>query len=496
MVMRTMRNNINVLKYMFVLLLIVFGIGLVMPNSNSRELASAAAVVDGIPVDGQRYSKVVQSRLEGERQAQGGELTEGESLRVRRDTLQELIEEELALANAASLGQKSSLDEFRQAVLSDPNFKDQKTGQYDPRLYERLLNMQAQQQGMDWKQSEAYFQRQMLLQKVHGFFSDQALLTPAEQAAAEAKLNRQVRAQAAVWDVAKLKAAQKLTEEEIETYYSENKQSWAKPEQLKLRQILVKTDFAMASSTAKTKADGILAKLKTGADFKTLAKAENSDTAAKENGGDLGWMTRADLRDPVLGGEAFKLKPGQLSGVVQTAEGFHILKAEDRKAGFEPNLQNSRAKAQDELAARRARSQASQFASLALADLKKGTTLDAAAKAHQGSVTQTGWFGIDTEAALPALGKSPSFAHDLLSLDKGERPENPTVTEKAAAFAVITEEKAGPAPAKPEAAASRRRQALGLARSKKADELYKAWVGGLRSTAKIKDQSGVLPIAN
>jgi parvulin-like peptidyl-prolyl isomerase len=494
--MRTMRNNIGILKWMFVLLLIVFGIGLVMPSGNSRELASAAAVVNGQPVDGQHYSKVVQSRLESARQSQGGELSEGESLRIRRETLQDIIEEELALANAESLGQKSSQEEFRQAVLNDPSFRDQKSGQYDPHLYERLLNMQAQQQGMDWKESEAFFQRQMLLQKVHGFFNDQALLTPAEQAVAEAKLNRQVRANAAVWDIAKLKAGQKLTDEDVQVYYSENKQSWAKPEQLKLRQILVKTDFAMASATAKAKADGILAKLKAGSDFKTLAKTENADAAAKGNGGDLGWMTRDDLRDPLLGGEAFKLKPGQISGVVQTSEGFHILKAEERKAGFEPTLENSRAKAKDELAARRARSQASQFANLALAEVKKGSSLEAAAKAHQGNVTQTGWFGIDAEMALPALGKNPGFAHGMLSLDKGERPENPTVSEKAAAFAINTDEKAGSAPSKPADASARRRQALGLARSKKADELYKAWVGGLRNMAKIKDQSGVLPIAN
>ncbi len=48
MVMRTMRNNIAILQWMFVLLLIVFGLGLVLPTGN-RDLASAAAIVDGRP---------------------------------------------------------------------------------------------------------------------------------------------------------------------------------------------------------------------------------------------------------------------------------------------------------------------------------------------------------------------------------------------------------------------------------------------------------------
>jgi peptidyl-prolyl cis-trans isomerase D len=489
MVMRTMRNNIDVLKWMFVLLLVVFGLGLVLP-SGSRDLANAAAIVDGKPVDGQRYSRTVQSRLESERQSVGGDLSEGESLRLRKAVLEDMIDEELALAHADSLGQKTSLEEFRQAVLNDPSFRDEK-GNYDPKRYEQLLNMQAQQ-GMDWKAAEANFQRGMLLQKVRGFFADQAVLSPGEQAAAQAKLNRQVRAQAAVWDLAKLKAAQKLTDEEVHVYYSENKQKWAKPDQVKLRQILVKTDFAMATATAKAKADGILAKLKAGADFKALASTENSDASAKANGGDLGWMSRDDLRDPQLASEALSLKKGQLSGIIQTSEGYHILKAEDRKDGFEPSLQNSGAKAKDELAAKRASAQASQEAHQALAELKAGSSLEAAAKAHGGSLVSTGWFGRDTEAALPALGKSPQFANNLLNLDKGEAPDQIVTNDKAAAFAVITDEKSGSAPAKPEAAAARRRQALALVEGHKADLLFKAWVAGLKANAKIKDQMGIL----
>ena len=86
MVMRTMRNNIGILQWMFVLLLIVFGLGLVLP-SGSRELATAAAIVDGQPVDGQRYSRIVQSSLESQRQAQGGELSDGQSQEVRLSVL-------------------------------------------------------------------------------------------------------------------------------------------------------------------------------------------------------------------------------------------------------------------------------------------------------------------------------------------------------------------------------------------------------------------------
>lgn len=490
MVMRTMRNNLGILKWMFVLLLFVFGIGLVLPSANSRDLASAAAVVDGKPVSANRYSKVVQSRLENERLNLGGELSEGDSLRVRRSTLEELIEEELALGHAGDLGQKSSEEEFREAVINDPTFKDPKTGAYAPERYQQLLQMQAQQ-GMDWKEAEETFMRGMLLQKVRNFFSSQAVLSPAESAAAVSKFNRQVRSQAAVWDLAKLKSSQKLTDEEIRVFYSENKQRWAKPEQFKLRQILVKTDFAVSTTTAKAKAEGLLAKLKAGADFKALAKAENADQASKDNGGDLGWVTREEM-DSMLGSEAARLKPGQLSPVITTAQGFHILKLEDKKAGFEPTLANSQAKAKDELAAKRASKEANMLAHQALADVKAGLTVEAAAKKHNGSVVTTGWYGRDSTSALAVLGKNSQFAEEQLSLDKGEAPESPIVTDKAAVFAVVIDEKAGPAPAKPADAQARSRAALAAARNKRADQLYKAWVTGLRKNAKVKDQMGVL----
>jgi peptidyl-prolyl cis-trans isomerase D len=492
MVMRTMRANIGVLKWMFVLLLIVFGAGMVMPNGNSRELATAAALVNGKPVAGERYSRQLQARLESERQTQG-ELTEGESLRIRREVMDSLIDEQLALEHAETLGQKISAEEFRQAVLNDPGFRNEKGG-FDAARYNQLLQMQAEQ-GMDWKAAEANFQRGMLLQKVRGFFATQALLTPAEQAAAVARLNRQVKAQVAVWDLARLKAGLKLTDEELKEYYSKNKPRWAKAEQMKLRQILVKVDLGGSTASAKAKAEGILAKVKAGGDFKALAKSENTDPDFKENAGDIGWVSRSDLRDPVLSAEAFKLKPGQVSGVIQGNDGFHIVKAEDRKAGFEPTFENSKGKAKEELSQQRASKLAGQLAAQALAEVKKGAKLETAARAHQGTVLNTGSFGRDDKKVVPALGEAPALAQALLSLNKGEVMEQVVSNDKGVAFGQITEERPGAAPSKAEAAEARAREALNEARGRKADQLFHGWLAGLRKDAKIKDQIGVLPVA-
>lgn len=490
--MRSMRANIGILKWMFVLLLVVFGVGLVMPGIGNRDLATAAAVVDGEPVPASLYSRQVSARLEQERQAAGGELSEADSLRIRRDTLNSLIDEELAVQHAKSVGQTMSEAEFRDAVISDPSLKDQQ-GRFDSARYQQILSQQAEQTQQRWQDVEAGFQRGMLLNKVRGFWSSQAVLTPAEAAAAEARFNRQVRAQAAVWSVAKLQSGLKFTEEDLRSYYSQNKQKWAKPELLKLRQILIRADFASGSATAKAKAEGVLAKLKAGADFKALAKTENADEAARKSAGDLGELGRADLRHPELAAAIFGgLKVGQMTGVIGTTEGFHIVKVEGRKEGFEPTFANTKDKVVKELGEQRAMRDADALARKTLAAVKAGKALEAAAKANQGSVSTTGWFGRDDTKALPALGEQPSFARNLLALKLGESLDEPIASKTAVAVAVLSEERPGAAPAKPDKAAERRQAALNQGRQDKTRVLYKAWLESLHQQAVIVDRSGVL----
>lgn len=491
MVMRTMRKNLNILKWMFMVLAVVLVVGLVLPASLGRkDLANAAAVVDGEPISGQTYSRALNNRLEQERQAAGGALSEADSLRVRRDTLNQMIDDELAFSHAKSLGQTLSRQEFQEAVMADPSLRDQQ-GRFDPSRYQRILQMQADQ-GMAWQEVEETFQRGMLLGKVRSFWASQAVLTPAELAAAAARYDRQVKVQAGVWDLERLRAGLTVGDEDLHSYYSEHKQDWAKPEQLKLRQILIRADFAVGTGTAKAQADALLAKIKGGADFKALAAKDNAEESARKNGGDLGWLGRDDLRDPVLSAAAFALKPGQVSAVIQTAEGFHILKAEDRKAGFEPSFANSRDKALKELGTQRAAKEARGLAAQALSALKAGTPLAKAVQDAKGSLQTSGWFGRDDAKALPALGESLGFAHAVLDLDKGAWLDAPVATPKAVAIAVLSDERAGAAPSKDEAKAARLKDAYDAARSAKAQALYRGWLDGLRKSAGIRDQSGVL----
>lgn len=75
-------------------------------------------------------------------------------------------------------------------------------------------------------------------------------------------------------------------------------------------------------------AESILNRLKNGADFSQLARESSDDAATKNNGGDLGWFGR-NSHTSAFDTAAFDLKSGELSGVVQTEYGFHIIKVTD-----------------------------------------------------------------------------------------------------------------------------------------------------------------------
>jgi peptidyl-prolyl cis-trans isomerase C len=125
-------------------------------------------------------------------------------------------------------------------------------------------------------------------------------------------------------------------EEDVKKYYSENKSKFETPEQVRASHILIKPDIAdpnadpnEAKATAKAKAQDLLKQIKDGADFAELAKT-NSGCPSSTKGGDLGFFGRGQMVPP-FEKAAFALKVGQVSDVVETQFGYHIIKVTDRK---------------------------------------------------------------------------------------------------------------------------------------------------------------------
>jgi len=124
-----------------------------------------------------------------------------------------------------------------------------------------------------------------------------------------------------------------VSDEEMQQYYEEKKAQFKEPEQVQASHILVQVAPEATQEdkdAAKTKIDAVLAQVKEGKDFAELAKA-NSDCPSKEQGGDLGFFARGMMVKP-FEDAAFALNEGDVSEVVETQFGYHIIKLTGKKA--------------------------------------------------------------------------------------------------------------------------------------------------------------------
>jgi len=131
-----------------------------------------------------------------------------------------------------------------------------------------------------------------------------------------------------------------VTEEDARKYYDENPKQFETPEQVRASHILIKPEFIdpnvdpnadpnEAKAIARTKTEGLLKQLKDGADFAELAKTHSICPMAPQ-GGDLGFFPRGYMT-PAFENVAFESEIGQISEIVETKYGYHIIKVTDHK---------------------------------------------------------------------------------------------------------------------------------------------------------------------
>merc|ERR1712173_559235 len=126
-----------------------------------------------------------------------------------------------------------------------------------------------------------------------------------------------------------LKDRVSVDEEAVRTYFENNLGSYGKEEERRVSHILI--EAGDDADAAKAKAESLKAELDNGADFAALAEANSDDTFSAENGGDLDFIT-PEMMDPAFDEAAFALQNvGDVSDVVETEFGFHIIKLTDLK---------------------------------------------------------------------------------------------------------------------------------------------------------------------
>jgi peptidyl-prolyl cis-trans isomerase C len=151
----------------------------------------------------------------------------------------------------------------------------------------------------------------------------------------EEKLRKLIERRLTVKKVLEIKiypTAKSVADEDVVSFYEEKKEEFVEPEQVRARHILIEVApnaDNQQKSDAKSKIQAILEKAKGGADFAELA-SEYSQCPSASQGGDLGYFTRGRLAK-TFEDAAFRLQPGQLSEVVETQFGYHIILVLDRK---------------------------------------------------------------------------------------------------------------------------------------------------------------------
>jgi peptidyl-prolyl cis-trans isomerase D len=349
-----------VLKVLFVIIVLVFvfwGVGTMRSNR-----MQVAARVNGEVITNREFQRAYENLSKAYRnaspQAMPAEFLRGQALSA-------LITTELLNQEAERLGLMVDADELRQSIAGIKTF--QVDGRFNKENYVEILR----QNSLKPADFESLQRRQLLASKVQELVqsavhvSDQALhdrfryenerinlrfvRIPAanfssgitltdDEVQAYFKANQEhyrepERVRISLVDFRPQSFADQVTptDEEIQAYYDAHQEDYHRPEEVHARHILFKlaaNASAADKAAARAQAEEVLAKAKGGADFAELAKQYSQDSTASA-GGDLGFFGHG-VMTPAFETAAFALQPGQISDIVESPFGLHIIKVEEK----------------------------------------------------------------------------------------------------------------------------------------------------------------------
>ncbi len=214
-------------------------------------------------------------------------------------------------------------------------------------------------------------------------------------------------------DMARVRAQITIPEAELRARYEGTKATYRQPEQVKAQHILVSVEATAApeqDAAARAKAEEALQKAKSGSDFAELVRQYSDEPGAAERAGDLGFFGRGQMV-PEFEKAVFAMQPGQISDLVRTNFGYHIIKVNERRAESVRTFEEVRPEIEARLAEDRAKTQAREAIASARTRLEqlKPVTPEKMESVTGQLVTYNagGWFG-KTEA-VPGLGRAPSI---------------------------------------------------------------------------------------
>ena len=214
----------------------------------------------------------------------------------------------------------------------------------------------------------------------------------------------------------------KTGDKEIKDYYEYNIDIFLQPKQVKVRHILFKLaqDATEAEEKkVKERAKTVLKKARQSEDFSALAR-EYSEGPTKSEGGDLGYFSAGKMVKP-FEDAAFKLKKGEISDLVRTPFGYHIIRVEDIKEAGTKTLDDVRDQIVDILFVNASAELAHEKGLSLIDQMPYDTDLGEYAAEHELKVKHTNY--ISQDETIPGIGENKKLYKSLFSLEKNETSE-------------------------------------------------------------------------
>lgn len=460
---------IGVLLFLFIVPSFVF---LGVDNYRSMNSAGNAAVAE---VNGE---KITQTQWDERHRREADDIRSNnpdvdpallDSPQARYATLERMVQERVLAAAANNLKLFVSDQRLARELLADPNIAALKgaDGKLDEARYREALS----KQGLTPQTFEAGTRAQLAQQQVVRGPADAAGWIPAAQAdlvlrpfferrdvqlyrfkpadfqsevqvtdaglqtyykahAAQFRRPEQASVQYVVLDLPAVEKKVTISEQDLRSYYEQNKAHLAGGEQRRASHILIAADQsagAEARAAAKKKAEEVLAEVKQNPqNFADLAKRYSQDPGSAAQGGDLGFFDRQSMVKP-FSDAVYALKPGEISPVVETQYGYHIIRLTDVQGG-DKGFERSRAQIEVEVK----RQQAQQKFAEAVEQLS-----DAVFRDPQTLKTAADKLGLEIHSAtgvtrMPARGAEGALANakllDALFAPDSIKSKNNTAT--------------------------------------------------------------------
>jgi peptidyl-prolyl cis-trans isomerase D len=233
-----------------------------------------------------------------------------------------------------------------------------------------------------------------------------------------------------------------VTPEDVKAYYDQHQEQYRVPEEVKVSHILIKTPSPGADGKvdekgveeARKKSEDILKQLKAGAKFEDLAKKYSEDPGSGKQGGDLGWIGRGRTV-PEFEKSAFSLAKGQLSDLVKSSYGFHIIRSEDKHEAHLKTIDEVKDQIEPLIKQQKA-GRIMENTGNALLEQARSGGLDKAAAAKGLSVVNTDFVG--RSDVLPGIGVTPQFMDAVFAAREKAPPDLAQLSQGAVVFQVLS----------------------------------------------------------